>query len=225
MKKNQKLKQGKDFSFENIIDFDNHISKSIIGFEGIVKDILILSEYFVEKNQNYYDIGCSTGKLVKAIGKKYKQTNCVGIEIEGNFEDDMKTLDNVRFDKSDVRHYHFRDSCFITSIFTIQFLPVKDRLSVLKKLYESLNKGGAFVLFEKMFFQDVKVNSMFHSIHYDYKLESFDKKEIFDKERSLRQLMKIKTLEENISDLNKVGFNRVEVIWKRHSFVGLIAIK
>ena len=47
--------------------FDNHIEKSIRGYRDLWTDILKLSEYFVEDGTVVIDIGCSTGRLLKAM--------------------------------------------------------------------------------------------------------------------------------------------------------------
>jgi tRNA (cmo5U34)-methyltransferase len=223
---NQAFREGnKNFSFEAITNFDNHIAKSIVDYESIVEDIVILSDYFIEDGENYYDIGCSTGKLVKQLGERHPNSNCIGVEIAENFNDDLKTIDNVRFDKKDVKVYSFRDISFITSIFTLQFIPIRDRQIVVNNIYQAMNTGGGFILLEKMFYEDSKVNAMISSIAYDYKLSNFTEKEILSKERDLRKIMKIYSLEQNIQMLKNAGFKKIEVIWRRHNFTGVIAIK
>jgi tRNA (cmo5U34)-methyltransferase len=222
----QSLKENhKAFSFEAIENFDNHIERSIVDYNSIVEDIVILSDYFVEDGENYYDIGCSTGKLVKRIGARHPKSNCIGIEVAENFSEDLKTEDNVRFDRHDIRQYSFRDISLITSIFTLQFIPIKDRQQVVDRIYSSMNDGAGFILLEKMFYEDTKVNAMIGSIAYDYKLNSFTEKEILSKERDLRKIMKIYSLEQNIEMLKKAGFRKIEIIWRRHNFTGIIAIK
>ena len=47
--------------------FDEHINKSIRGYQDLWDDILKFSKYFVEDGTTVIDIGCSTGRLLKAM--------------------------------------------------------------------------------------------------------------------------------------------------------------
>lgn len=52
--------------------FDTHIEKSIRGYSNLWNDVLKISEYFVEDNSRVVDIGCSSGKLLKAMIEQNK---------------------------------------------------------------------------------------------------------------------------------------------------------
>ena len=57
-----------DFTFAHRKEgFDNHIEKSIRGYSHLMEDVISLSRYFIENNTNVIDIGCSTGKMTKAL--------------------------------------------------------------------------------------------------------------------------------------------------------------
>ena len=84
-----------DFTFAHREEgFDEHIDKSIRGYQDLLSDIVSLSRYFVEKETNVYDIGCSTGKLTEAMLKKNQDIEDVhyyGIEVADGFVGDMKS--------------------------------------------------------------------------------------------------------------------------------------
>ena len=75
-----------DFTFAHREEgFDEHIEKSIRGYSNLLEDVISLSRYFVEDDTNVVDIGCSTGKLTKAM-IEYNEDHCsggqyIGIEI------------------------------------------------------------------------------------------------------------------------------------------------
>lgn len=219
--------KNKKFSFSTIENFDTHINKSIYGYDNMNNIIIQLSQYFIEDNTKVIDIGCSTGKLIKNI-KEYtnKKANYIGLEIEDNFTKDFKSADNLILQKQDIIDYNnFNNSSFITSIFTLQFIPLKDRLNLLKKIYDGLNYGGAFVLSEKVISDDSKINDILTFLYYDYKKVNFSNDEILNKESDLRDIMKPITLEDNISLLQKAGFKKIELFWRTYNFCSIIAIK
>ena len=53
--------------------FDNHISQSIRGYNDLIGDVINLSQYFVENDTYVYDIGCSTGKMLKSMIRQNSQ--------------------------------------------------------------------------------------------------------------------------------------------------------
>ena len=82
-----------DFTFAHREEgFDEHIEKSIRGYSNLLEDVISMSRYFVENDTNIVDIGCSTGKLTKAM-IEHNEDHCshgkyIGIEIaEGFFKD------------------------------------------------------------------------------------------------------------------------------------------
>ena len=103
-------------------------------------------------------------------------------------------------------------------------MPPKDRLDVVKKVYNGLNKGGAFIFSEKTFSCDPKIQDMMTFTFYDYKRKNFTDKEILDKEVQLRHMMKLNTKTEIYDMFNKAGFE-VHNFWQNFNFIGAIALK
>ena len=103
-----------DFTFAHREEgFDEHIEKSIRGYSNLLEDVISLSRYFVEDGTNVVDIGCSTGKLTKAM-IEYNQDHCskgryIGIEIaEGFFKDLEKRADDS--EKIAIKRYETYES-------------------------------------------------------------------------------------------------------------------
>ena len=225
-----------DFTFAHREEgFDEHIEKSIRGYSNLLEDVISLSRYFVEDNTSIVDIGCSTGKLTKAM-IEYNEDHCsngnyIGIEIAEGFFKDLenraKELEEYKVDfiLDDIRNCDFENCSLVTSIFTLQFMPKKDRLNVMKNIYKGLNDGGAFIFAEKTICQNALVQDMITFNYYDYKRKSFDTEDIMDKERTLRHMMKPNTWEEIEMNLAKAGFSDVQPFWRNHAFVGALAIK
>jgi len=92
--------------------FDHHIELSIRGYINLWSDVLSLSKYFVEDYTEVVDLGCSTGKLLKAMIKQNKehipQARYTGIEIEEEFfkdyEKDLNDYDQLNYFKGDVEN-------------------------------------------------------------------------------------------------------------------------
>ena len=229
-----------DFTFAHREEgFDEHIEKSIRGYSNLLEDVISLSRYFVENDTTIVDIGCSTGKLTKAM-IEYNQDHCdnanwIGVEIADGFADDLKkryeeiTKEDktilVEFIMEDIRDFEFEECSLVTSIFTLQFMPKKDRKEVISNIYRGLHDGGAFIFSEKTICENALVQDMITFNYYDYKRKAFTTEDIMDKERTLRHMMKPNTWEEISDMLYDAGFSNIQPFWRNHAFVGAIAIK
>lgn len=213
----------KEFSFDTIEDFDKHIDMSIPNYKFAIEQIKKYSDYFIQPYTNVYDLGCSTGQFLKSLDKN-KNTKYIGIDSSLNLLPQEKyTDDNLTFSSCDLNDFEFSNASFITSIFTLPFIPKVKRIELINKISESLIPGGAFVSCEKVYSIHPKLQDMTNSMYYEFKRNSFDSNEILDKEVSLRKMMYLQSLNETIKDLSIIG--PTEIFWKSFNFVGIISIK
>ena len=212
--------------------FDNHINQSIRHYGDLWNDVLSMSQYFVEDYTNVVDIGCSTGKLLKAMIAQNTfapEASYIGVEVEPDFYDvldeDERNIPNLHYEKTDIRSFHFGNCSLVTSIFTLQFMPQRDRQDVIDCIYNGLHKGGAFIFAEKTVAESPRIHEIRTFTYYDFKRESFTTEDIMDKERTLRHMMKPNTRSELIDMVTNAGFEHVDSFWQNHAFTGFIAIK
>ena len=227
-----------DFTFAHREEgFDEHIENSISGYSNLINDVVSFSRYFVEDGTNIIDIGCSTGKMTKALIDynidHCKEATYIGLEIADGFRDDLekrkdeikKYYNLIKFEDSDATFYEYKNCSLITSIFTLQFIPKSKRKDLLKNIYDGLNCGGAYIFAEKTICENALVQDMITFNYYDYKRESFSTEDIMDKERTLRHMMKPNTWKEIEDMVLNAGFNTIQPFWRNHAFVGALAIK
>lgn len=229
-----------DFTFAHREEgFDNHIEKSIRGYNNLHDDVVNLSRYYVEDYTNVVDIGCSTGKTIEAMATQNdsiaSRAYYVGVEVATGFKNDMEKRRDVLerrfpnavfdFQFQDIRTYEFHNCSLVTSLFTLQFMPPKDREQVIHNIYNGLNEGGAFIFAEKTVADTGRFQDMFTFMFYDHKRKSFTEKDIMDKEVTLRNMLKPNTWNELTYMLHGAGFRNVQSFWRNFLFVGAIATK
>ena len=213
--------------------FDSHIDQSVRGYSNLWNDVLKFSEYFVEDGTTIVDIGCSTGKLLKAMKKQNDKfaPKCVykGIEIEEDFFSELIDEDNLKFWKGDVRSFEWVTGAvncsLVTSIFSLEFMPKTNRQQIIDRIYEALVKGGAFIFSEKIYSEHAQLQEMMQFCYYDYKRQFYSAEELLDKEQNLRHMMKPLTYTELFEMVRNAGFETVQPFWQNFNFVGAIAIK
>lgn len=211
----------KQFSFNTIDNFDDHIKKSIPSYDLLTEMILNLSGYFIQEGENVYDMGCSTGTLLK---KMSSTANKIGYDNSNLIP--TQSYKNMQFIRTDLtKGFDITNACLVTSVFTMQFLPKKHRQEFCQRIYDGLNKGGAFILCEKVYSQNSSLQEAMSMCYYQHKSKDFTVDEILSKEKDLREIMKPYTLVQNIEILNNAGFKKIEFFWRFYNFVGLICIK
>ena len=114
----------------------------------------------------------------------------------------------------------------IVSYYTLQFVPPATRQYLVDKVYQSLNWGGAFLLFEKVRAPDARFQDYAAQIYADFKLDGgFSTDEIVNKTRSLKGVLEPFSTQGNVDLLKRAGFVDVSSIMKWVCFEGFLAIK
>ena len=211
------------FSFNTVKDFDNHINNSIKGYDLLDYLILNLCSFFTKDETVVIDLGCTTGRLIDKINKKYN-SKCIGYDIIDN---QFIKETNCELLKKDISNIDFTlpKANIILSIFTLQFIDINKRLEILKKIYSSLNINGAFIFCEKEICNDGVIQECFTFSNYDNKKQSFTAEEILGKEVDLRKLMNNLNSKQNIELLKESGFNVIEPFFQSLNFKGYICRK
>lgn len=211
------------FAFDTIKDFDNHIAQSIPNYDLLAEAIISIAPYFLSDNTAVVDLGCSTGNIMERInhaGTKY------GYDISRNLL--PESHDNCVYALEDIASDYFQmpeRSSLVLSIFTMQFLPRSQRSQLMRKIHNSLIQGGAFIWAEKVHAESSFWEHTLTSSHYDFKHKAFTSKEILDKERDLRGMMRLQTSEQNFLMARKAGFEDGTLLWKFFNFECHIWVK
>lgn len=209
------------FSFDTIQNFDEHIQKSIPSYNLLQDMIVNISDYYIQEGQVVYDLGCSTGTLLKKMS-----FNVDKIGYDNSNLLPTKNYKRIQFIRKDLtENFTICNSCLTVSVFTLQFIPKKHRQKLINAIYNGLNKGGAFILCEKVYSEHSLFQESMTMCYYQHKEKEFTLDEIFKKEKDLRQIMKPNTLNENKQLLINAGFKKIECFWRFYNFVGLICVK
>lgn len=114
----------------------------------------------------------------------------------------------------------------VISFYTMQFIPPRSRQLVFQKIYDSLEWGGAFILFEKVRAPDARFQDIAMQIYHEFKLDqNFTEEEILGKQRSLKGVLEPFSTQGNLDLLKRSGFKDVMTVMKWVCFEGFLAIK
>jgi tRNA (cmo5U34)-methyltransferase len=205
-----------NFDFNKIKDFDTHIQSSIPNYTELKEMVASIAHHLVPDEGTVVDIGCSTGAVLELIHEKIPNIRCIGVDIASNlFPKDSP----VAFLTEDITEFTPVGDLII-SMFTLQFLPMPDRIDLLRRI-KHWNPSSSIIVTEKCYMESGKNQEMFTFSYYDYKSKSFSADELLSKQKSIRTIMKPLTEQENISMFEKSGYT-VTRFWQSLQFVGWI---
>ena len=220
------------WTFDGIADsFDTHI-KSSVPFYKEAHDLGIsLSDFFIRDGSVVYDIGCSTGTFLNLLwsSKKDKTPSLYGLDVVSSmidYAEKNKVNENINFLNENISEYEFNCCSYITSFYSIQFIPPSVRQSVLNKVYQALEWGGAFLLFEKTRAPDARFQDISSQLYNQFKLaQGYTADEILSKQSSLKSVLEPFSTQGNLDLLKRAGFVDIMPVFKYICFEGFLCIK
>lgn len=215
--------------------FHNMLRRSIPELEMMRNIVTMAGSRFVRPNTTILDLGCSCGDSLLPFIKLFGATNhYIGVDRSEQMLDQAKKYFNAEIEEGLVEFRNI-DLCnefpdtsasLILSVLTMQFLPHADRITCLKKVYDALEKDGAFILVEKILGDDVNEDNFLVDLYYQLKnIQGYSWQAIERKRISLQNNMKPVTLKDNVEILCSIGFDTVTCLWRCLNFAAWIAIK
>ena len=225
-----------DFSKIDVNKFESHVEKSVPGYEEGHSYIQILSDYFLSDNSRCYDIGCSTGNLIKKLSEynsKKLGINFIGVEPVLSFETLFMKNTSYCNDKHCfsflnelIEEVELEVCDMIVSFYSIQFIHPRHRQSIFDKIYKSLNWGGGFFFFEKVRAPDARFQDIATALYTDFKIDNkYTPDEIINKTKSLKGILEPFSSQANLDLLKRAGFEDIMTLMKYVCFEGFLAIK
>lgn len=218
---------------EQIADvFDTHIRQSTPFYDEVQRMIVEVASAFIIDNAVICDLGTGTGEVIYNLNINYPSRNLTFYAIDNSLpmlkkaELKCKEFRNVVFIYQDLNNFILPKSNLILSVYTLQFINTDNRQDIINKIYDSLEKGGAFILCEKIIFDHEFVADYFVKFHEDLKRRNkINEAEIRAKKNSLINVMHPITYGENYSMLQRSGFSVIQPFFQWYNFVGILAIK
>jgi tRNA (cmo5U34)-methyltransferase len=212
------------------------IQRSVPGYSTMISTIGILAAKYAQPNSRCYDLGCSLGAASLSMRQRINQPGCKVIAVDNSEAMVERGLELLASDSSsrvpvemvcaDIQDIVIEDASVVVLNFTLQFIPLDDRLALITRIYQGLKPGGVLILSEKMAFDD-QVKQDFHTeAHHDFKrANGYSDLEISQKRTALDRVMIPESLTCHKQRLQKAGFPMSEVWFQCFNFASMVAIK
>lgn len=233
----KKITKVDDFRFDDSVAavFTDMVNRSIPSYADMVKYIGLLADRYVQEDSLVYDLGCSLGAVSLAVDQsvKDKKFKIVAVDYSEAMLVQMRAVTKsyfwnhpVKIEQADVRDYDLQENSFTVMNFVLQFLPPENRQAMVKKVYESLDPGGVFILSEKIKLDDSNNDELIFDLHHDFKRsQGYSDLEIAQKRDAIEEVMKIDALTTQVERLKSAGFKQVIQWFQAYNFVSFLAIK
>ncbi len=237
-----------DWSFGRVSGerFQKHLRRSVPFYAEGHDLVCRLSDFFVRQDSTCYELGTSNGVLLEQLVRRHSVkpgTRWIGVDREKAMiasarerldtcidalvpQHEQGGVPDVRLVAEDASQLEFESTDFVVAYYTLQFMAPKSRQETVARIYEALNPGGAFLLFEKVRAPDARFQDIANALYTEYKLDQgFSPDEITAKARSLKGVLEPFSTAANLDLLGRAGFVDVVSVYKYICFEGFLAIK
>jgi tRNA (cmo5U34)-methyltransferase len=222
----------KAFEFdENVTQvFRDMISRSVPGYDLLLRLIGLYASVFVTDKSNVYDLGCSLGEASLIVANQTKTVDCAIIAID-NSEPMIKqclehSTQNISWVYGDIQQVEIQKASMVILNLTLQFIDPNERDVLITKIYQGMQPGGILVLSEKILLNDSAENDCMVELYQAFKkTQGYSDLEISQKRTALENVLipdQQSTLHQR---LNQTGFNQIYQCFRCFNFVSYLAIK
>ena len=215
--------------------FDDMLQRCIPQYNAMRVVTYEVGRRFVQPGTAIIDMGCSRGQALLPFVSNFGDANTyVGLEIsepmieaaKGNFARHPHGA-SVTIQSADLRHeFPSVTSSLVLSVLTLQFTPIEYRQRIIRRVFDSLAPGGAFILVEKVLGATAELDEAFVDLFLRIKKENgYSQSQIDRKRLSLEGVLVPVTARWNEEMLREEGFTSVDCFWRHLNFAGWVAVK
>lgn len=215
--------------------FPDMIKRSVPGYATIINMIGNLAERYTQANSVCYDLGCSLGAATLAMRHRIRTANARIVGVDNSPAMIERCQQVIAADSSEVpvellcanvQDVMIDGASMAVLNFTLQFIPVDQRLDVLSAIYRGLLPGGVLILSEKVAFEDQPHHELMIELHHNFKRSNgYSDLEIARKRSAIENVLIPETLATHRQRLREAGFASVDVWFQCFNFASMIAIK
>jgi tRNA (cmo5U34)-methyltransferase len=227
-----------DFQFDErvVAVFPDMIQRSVPGYGMMISSIGILAARYAQAGSHCYDLGCSLGAVSLAMRQRICQSDCDIIAVDNSpamiergrdlLARDITSTVPVTMLCADLQEVTIANASVVVLNFTLQFIPLDERLALIQRIYAGLKPGGILILSEKIAFADPSRQQFHIELHHDFKrANGYSDLEISQKRTALEKVMIPETLACHQQRLQAAGFAFTELWFQCFNFASLVAIK
>ena len=216
-------------AFNNAADnYDTNRKEIIPHMDVYYQTAVELTKKF--NNPSILDLGAGTGILTELLHQTHPQSRITLVDMSANMLDKAKNkfnnIDNFTYIEDNYLTMDFKDNYdIIISSLSIHHLNDKEKYTLYRKIYQHLNNQGVFINADEVIAPTDTLEKLYvekettHLLKQD--LTNDEKEEILYR----RTLDTPSTLKDNLTWLDDIGYENVDVIYKYYRYFVLYGQK
>ncbi len=225
------------FRFDDQVSrvFADMIQRSVPGYGLTLQMIAVLAAQYAQNNTSLYDLGCSLGASTLAMRHGIEASECciVGVDnskdmlgqCQGYVDADHGVVP-VELHCENVQDTIIENASMVVLNFTLQFIPLHERESLLRQIYQGLKPGGVLVLSEKVSFERLGKNDCLTTLHEAFKRsQGYSEMEVSQKRQALEKVLLPESPQMHHQRLKDAGFADSQTWFQCFNFVSILAFK
>lgn len=222
------------FNQEVVRVFDDMVCRSIPLYQEVLACAAHWARAYYQPGTRIIDIGCSTGTFLELLGRLIQQPAIlVGIDnspaMLAKARQKLARLDpihQVELIAENAETCSFANSSVVVINYTLQFLPLPQRQTLLRSIYQGLVPGGLLFLSEKVQSPSPQLQETITHHYEAFKAHNgYAHSEIERKKEALETVLVPLTETQQVQMLHDSGFEPVDSLIKLHNFVSWVALK
>ena len=227
-----------DFEFDERVArvFDDMVARSVPYYDEIQRlQVELAVEFLPDRGGLVYDLGCSTGTTLHLLASHPRCPDAarfVGVDNSAAMLHEARTklapsAGRVELLEADLNAGVELQPCRIVFLnWTLQFVRPLYRESLVRRIHDALEPGGALFLSEKVLLSNSFLNRLYieHYLRYK-KSRGYSDAEIQRKREALENVLVPYRLEENRLMLERAGFTTIDPFFRWLNFACLLAVK
>lgn len=222
------------FAFDDRVAavFPDMLRRSVPGYATVIGMLGVIAERHVSGGSCVYDLGCSLGAATAVMRASVARTDCRFVAVDNAPAMVTRALEllearpgapvDVRC--ADICDTEIENASMTVLNYTLQFVPLDDRLPLLRRIRTGTRNGGVLVLSEKIAGRDRAEDERLIEMHHAFKhANGYSDLEISQKRAALEQVLIPETLDVHRNRLREAGFAHVDLWFKCCNFASLIA--
>jgi len=221
---------------ETVADvFPDMIQRSVPGYATTLAMLGVIAQQYAQPYTHIYDLGCSLGAGIVAMRQRIHCERCTLIGIDNSPAMAARCREQVKqhpgqcpvqIECADILDVAIENAAVVVLNFTLQFIDVAQRASLLQKIYAGLKPGGVLVLSEKIKFADPQQQRINETLHHQFKqANGYSLLEISQKRSALEKVLIPETMATHRERLLTTGFSACDTWFRCFNFVSWVALK
>lgn len=229
------MSEGWEFNAAVTDVFDEMLERSIPQYEVMRKAVFDVGAHFVKRGTDVVDLGTSRGEAIVPLLKRFGASVryvCVEssqpmLEAFGERYKDWIEQGIIQLHERDLRtEFPYAKASLVQSVLTLMFTPINYRQAIVRRCFDVLQPGGAFVLVEKVLGEGAELEALQVELYHAMKAANgYTREEIDRKRLALEGVQVPVTPEMNEHMLRQAGFREVDCFWRWMNFAAWVAVR